>query len=82
MFDPTMLPMISIKANQFFWECDNGQCEYFKAFGDAYYEEDDVIVLYAMHVETKATQRFMMRITAPVYAPKFYNENQYADRHK
>ena len=69
--------MIDIKANQFFWECSGGQCEYFKAFGDAYYEEEDVVVLYAMHVNTQATQRFMMRPSASTYSPKFYKEKPY-----
>jgi hypothetical protein len=80
MFDPTMLDMINIKNKQLFWECDRGECEQFQAFGDAYYEEDDVVVLYAMHVQTQAMQRFMMRPSARQYSPRLYNQNQYANR--
>ena len=79
MSDYERVMMIDIKANELFYECEHGHCEPFIAFGDAHYEEPNVIVVYGMHKHTQQIERFMMDEGQLVYAPKLYRKIENAD---
>ncbi len=76
MSDYERVMMIDIKANELFYECEHGDCIEFRAFGDAHYEESNIIVVYGMQVDTQQIQRFMMDKGQLVYAPKLYRKSE------
>lgn len=68
--------MADIRCGDLFWECEDGQQEQFEAMADACVQ-GDVVTLQAREVATGQPQAFMMRLSAPAYAPRLYSAPQY-----
>lgn len=75
--DWDQLPMSDIKCGDFFWECESGKNAQFEAMADAQ-TNGDVVTLQARDVVTEQPQAFMMRLSAPQYAPRLYRQAQYS----
>lgn len=76
MFNPDRIDMKNIRCGDLFWECEDGQQAQFEAMADAQVN-GDVVTLQARDIETGQPQAFMMRLSAPAYAPRLYHEAQY-----
>jgi hypothetical protein len=73
------LTMADIKCGDLFWECESGKQAQFEAMADACVV-DDTVILQGREIETNMPQSFMMRLSAPQYAPRLYREAQYTKR--
>ena len=78
MMEWEQMRMADIKCGDLFWECEEGQQAQFEAMADAYIN-GDVVTLQGREIATGQPQAFMMRLSAPAYAPRLYRGPQYRD---
>ena len=71
------LEMATIRCGDLFWECESPyEQAQFEAMADAVVN-GDVVTLQGREITTGQPQAFMMRLSAPSYAPRLYREAQY-----
>lgn len=70
------LKMADIRCGDLFWECEEGKQAQFEAMADARVD-GDVVTLQGREISTGQPQAFMMRLSAPAYAPRLYRNPQY-----